>query len=126
MERNPYWDMIVTYEGQDYPLDLNTLTMREHILITRKTGLDRQQFLDGFFTNQPEPALAAVWLALHRALGDDAPAYDTVDVEALGDWIRLADPDAAVAWSVEKAKEAEAADEAAADPTPLPDPEPTD
>lgn len=122
MEHNPYWDLVITYEDQDYPLDLNTLTMREQIMVTRKTGMDRQQFLDGFFTADPEATLIGVWLALYRAKGDDAPAYDTVDVVARADWVRLADPDGAVAWSVEKQRE----QEQAADPTPDPDPEPAD
>lgn len=121
MERNPYFDLVITYQDTEYPLDLNLLTKREELLLSRKTGLDRQQFLKDWFRDDPEATLFGVWLALHRAMGDDAPAYDTVDVATYSDWLRLADPDGAVAWSAARA----AAAEAETDPTPPPDPEPT-
>ncbi len=122
MERNPYWDLIVTYDGTDYPLDLNLLTKREELLLARKTGLNRQEFMSGWFADEPEPTLFGVWLAMHRALGDDAPDFGSVDVPTFGDWVRLADPEAAVAWADERAAEQVAGE---ADPTPPADPEPS-
>ncbi len=101
-EHRPVWDLIITYQGEDYPLDLNTLTKREEIAVAKKTGLDRAGFIEGFFSDDPEANIAGVWLALRRALGDDAPDYMTVDVPSFGDWIRLVDEEAAAAWLTEQ------------------------
>lgn len=98
MEPRPVWDFIITYDGRDYRLDLNTLSKREEILCRRKTGLDRQEFIRGFLEDDPEATLFGVWLALRRASGDDAPPFDDVDVPTFGDWVRLADEGAAEEW----------------------------
>jgi hypothetical protein len=111
-EDNPYWDLVIVYDGQDYPLNLNTLTKREEIAVARKTGLARPEFMEAFFRDDPEATLAGAWLALRRAKGDDAPDLDDIDLPAYGEWLRLADPEGAVAWSAAKAAEAEV------DPTP--------
>lgn len=110
MEHRPVWDFVITYEGQDYPLDLNELTKREEILARRKTGLDRQEFIRGFLEDDPEATLFAVWLALRRTLGDAAPDLDSIDVPSFGDWVNLKDQAAAEAWIREKAAEAEQVD----------------
>lgn len=115
-EDNPYWNLVITYDGQDYPLDLNRLTKREEILLARKTGLTRAEFMEAFFRDDPEATLAGAWLALHRALGDDAPDLDAIDLPVFGEWLRLADPDGAVAWSESKQAEADVLD-----PTPPPE-----
>ena len=112
LEHRPVWDFIITYQGTDYPLDLNGLTKREEILCRRKTGLDRQEFIRGFLEDDPEATLFGVWLALQRA--DVDVALDDVDVPSFGDWVRLADDDAATVWLREQADAA--ADEV--DPTP--------
>lgn len=122
MERNPYWDLIVTYDGVDYPLDLNLLTKREELLLARKTGQTRAEFMAGWFRDEPEATLFGVWLAMHRQLGAAAPAYDTVDLVTSSDWVRLADPDAAVAWADQRAQ----IEQPATDPTQPATPEPTD
>lgn len=111
-EDNPYWDLVIVYDGQDYPLNLNTLTKREEIAIARKTGLTRLEFMEAFFKDDPEATLTGAWLALRRAMGDDAPDLDDIDLPVYGEWLRLADPDGAVAWAEAKAAEAEV------DPTP--------
>lgn len=74
----PVWDFIITYQGEDYPLDLNALTKREEIEVAKKTGLDRAGFVEGFIGDDPEATIAGVWLALRRALGDSAPGSSTL------------------------------------------------
>ena len=101
-QHRPVWDFVVTYQGEDYPLDLNALTKREEIDVAKKTGLDRAGFVEGFISDDPEATIAGVWLALRRALGDDAPAYTAVDLPSFGDWIRFADDDAVEAWVAEQ------------------------
>jgi hypothetical protein len=101
-QHRPVWDFVVTYQGADYPLDLNALTKREEIDVAKKTGLDRAGFVEGFISDDPEATIAGVWLALRRALGDDAPAYTAVDLPSFGDWIRFADDDAVEAWVAEQ------------------------
>ena len=106
----PVWDFVVTYQGADYPLDLNALTKREEIDVAKKTGLDRAGFVEGFISDDPEATIAGVWLALRRALGDDAPAYTAVDLPSFGDWIRFSDEAAVEEWVAEQVADA-------ADPT---------
>lgn len=114
LEHRPVWDFVITYEGTDYPLDLNGLTKREEILCRRKTGLDRGEFIRGFLEDDPEATLFGVWLALRRA-GVDVP-LDDVDLPTFGEWVRLADEAAAAAWLQEQTEQAD--DDA--DPTPPP------
>ncbi|HMV66923.1 MAG TPA: hypothetical protein PKA64_08745 [Myxococcota bacterium] len=109
-QHRPVWDFVVTYQGADYPLDLNALTKREEIDVAKKTGLDRAGFVEGFISDDPEATIAGVWLALRRALGDDAPAYTAVDLPSFGDWIRFADEAAVEEWVAEQVADA-------ADPT---------
>lgn len=111
LEHRPVWDFIITYDGAEYPLDLNELTKREEILCRKKTGLDRQEFVRGFLEDDPEATLFGVWLALRRA-GVEVP-LDDVDLPTFGDWVRLADEAAATEWLREQT---ETADEV--DPTP--------
>ncbi len=111
LEHRPVWDFIVTYDGTEYPLDLNELTKREEILCRKKTALDRQEFVRGFLEDDPEATLFGVWLALRRA-GVEV-SLDDVDLPTFGDWVRLADEAAATEWLREQT---ETADEV--DPTP--------
>lgn len=112
MQRNPFYNLVITYEGADYALDLNRLTKREEILLAKKTGLTRAEFMQGWATDDPEATLFGVWLALKRALGDEAPAFDDVDVETFGDWVKFADDAAVQEWLAEQSDES--------DPTPAP------
>ena len=77
-QHRPVWDFVVTYQGADYPLDLNALTKREEIDVAKKTGLDRARLRRGFIGDDPEATIAGVWLALRRALGDSAPGSSTL------------------------------------------------
>ena len=109
-QHRPVWDFVITYQGEDYPLDLNALTKREEIEVAKKTGLDRAGFVEGFISDDPEATIAGVWLALRRALGDDAPAYTAVDLPSFGHWIRFSDEAAVEEWVAEQVADA-------ADPT---------
>ena len=109
-QHRPVWDFVVTYQGEDYPLDLNALTKREEIEVAKKTGLDRAGFVEGFISDDPEATIAGVWLALRRALGDSAPGFLDVDLPSFGDWIRFSDEAAVEEWVAEQVADA-------ADPT---------
>ena len=94
-------ELIVTYEGRDYPVDTAELRLREAREIRRHlkipTGDDvRTVWANRFDARDEEAAAALVWMALSRN-GSPLASIDAVGDFDLFDYFRLADPDGAAA-----------------------------
>lgn len=92
-------ELIVTYQGEDYPVDTAEFRFKEARQIRRWLGVppveDVRAAWARAFDQRNEDALAClVWMALHRAGVAPDSLDDLADFD-LGDFFRLADPDGA-------------------------------
>lgn len=84
--------MIVTFEGRDYSLDSDAITIDEYREFKRKYGLTILGFQNALIEADPDALTCAYWVMLrqngqqNQVLGDqlkfDAPAFYTAVAEA--------------------------------------------
>lgn len=92
-------ELIVTYQGKDYPVDTAEFRFKEARHIRRWLGVPsaedvRAAWARAFDARNEDAMACLVWMALHRA-GEAPESLDDLDDFDLGGFFRLADPDGA-------------------------------
>jgi hypothetical protein len=90
-------ELIVTYQGKDYPVDTAEFRFKEARHIRRWLNVPpaenvRNVWAQAFDARNEDAAACLVWMALHRA-GEAPDSIDDLEDFDLGDFFRLADPD---------------------------------